>query len=77
MRLLDKISGSDPIKNGKQVTIVDGNGKTLVKGSSKYKVKVTGNYSTTVKITKTNKIVNATINRSNFDKYYGTDTTIK
>ncbi|MGI6512657.1 MAG: hypothetical protein ACOX1W_09625 [Catenisphaera adipataccumulans] len=58
---------------GKDVTIVV-NGKTKIKGDSDITVTVTGSYSTKVNTSKTNEISSDTIDRSDFDSYYDTDT---
>ena len=59
--------------DGKTVTIV-ANGTIVVKGDSDLTVTVTGSYSQTVTTSEANEISAATIDRSDFDDYYGTDT---
>ena len=59
--------------DGKTVTIV-ANGTIVVKGDSDLTVTVTGSYSQTVTTSEANEIIAATIDRSDFDDYYGTDT---
>lgn len=59
---------------GKTVSIV-ADGSTVVKGDSDLTVTVTGSYSQTVTTSEANEISAPTITRSDFDRYYGTDTT--
>ena len=61
-------------ESGKTVTIV-ADGKTAVKGTSDITVTVTGTYSTSVSTSEANEISTDTIDRTDFDKYYGTSTT--
>lgn len=61
-------------EDGKTVTIV-ADGTTVVKGDSDLTVTVTGSYSQTVTTSDANEISATTIDRSDFDSYYGTDTT--
>lgn len=61
-------------EDGKTVTIV-ADGITVVKGDSDLTVTVTGSYSQTVTTSDANEISATTIDRSDFDSYYGTDTT--
>lgn len=61
-------------EDGKTVTIV-ADGTTVVKGDSDLTVTVTGSYSQTVTTGDANEISATTIDRSDFDSYYGTDTT--
>lgn len=61
-------------EDGKTVTIV-ADGTTAVKGDSDLTVTVTGSYSQTVTTSDANEISATTIDRSDFDSYYGTDTT--
>ena len=60
-------------EDGKTVTIV-ADGSTVVKGDSDLTVTVTGSYSQTVTTSDANEISATTIDRSDFDSYYGTDT---
>lgn len=60
-------------EDGKTVSIVAG-GTTVVKGDSDLTVTVTGSYSQTVTTSEANEISATTISRSDFDRYYGTDT---
>lgn len=72
---LNTASGSSIVDaNGNPVTIVV-NGSTVVSGTSPYKVTVTGKYSTTVTTDSSNEISTSDIDRTAFDKYYGTATT--
>lgn len=61
-------------EDGKTVTII-ADGTTVVKGDSNLTVTVTGSYSQTVTTSDANEISATTIDRSDFDSYYGTDTT--
>lgn len=61
-------------EDGKTVTIV-ADGSTVVKGDSDLTITVTGSYSQTVTTSEANEISATTIDRSDFDSYYGTDTT--
>ena len=61
-------------EDGKTVTII-ADGTTVVKGDSDLTVTVTGSYSQTVTTSDANEISATTIDRSDFDSYYGTDTT--
>lgn len=61
-------------EDGKTVTIV-ADGTTVVKGDSDLTITVTGSYSQTVTTSDANEISATTIDRSDFDSYYGTDTT--
>ena len=60
-------------EDGKTVTIV-ADGTTVVKGDSDRTVTVTGSYSQNVTTSEANSISATTIDRSDFDDYYGTDT---
>lgn len=60
-------------EDGKTVTII-ADGTTVVKGDSDLTVTVTGSYSQTVTTSEANSISATTIDRSDFDSYYGTDT---
>lgn len=60
-------------ESGKTVTIV-ADGNTVVKGDSDVTITVTGTYSDTVETSDANDIADATIDRTNFDEYYGTTT---
>lgn len=60
-------------EDGKTVTII-ADGTTVVKGDSDLTVTVTGSYSQTVTTSEANEISASTIDRSDFDSYYGTDT---
>ena len=60
-------------EDGKTVTIV-ADGSTVVKGDSDLTITVTGSYSQTVTTSEANEISATTIDRSDFDDYYGTDT---
>lgn len=59
-------------EDGKTVTIV-ADGTTVVKGDSDLTITVTGSYSQTVTTSDANEISATTIDRSDFDSYYGTD----
>ena len=61
-------------EDGKTVTIV-ADGSTVVKGDSDLTITVTGSYSQNVTTSEANEISATTIDRSDFDSYYGTDTT--
>ena len=61
-------------EDGKTVTII-ADGTTVVKGDSDLTVTVTGSYSQIVTTSEANEISATTIDRSDFDHYYGTDTT--
>ena len=61
-------------EDGKTVTII-ADGTTVVKGDSDLTVTVTGSYSQNVTTSEANSISATTIDRSDFDSYYGTDTT--
>lgn len=61
-------------EDGKTVTIV-ADGTTVVKGDSDRTITVTGSYSQTVTTSDANEISATTIDRRDFDSYYGTDTT--
>lgn len=61
-------------EDGKTVTI-KADGKTVVKGDSDITVTVTGSYSTKVSTSDANELSTDTIDRSDFDSYYGTSTT--
>ena len=61
-------------EDGKTVTI-KADGKTVVKGDSGITVTVTGSYSTKVSTSDANELSTDTIDRSDFDSYYGTSTT--
>ena len=61
-------------EDGKTVTIV-ADGTTVVKGDSDLTITVTGSYSQTVTTSDANEISATTIDRRDFDSYYGTDTT--
>ena len=60
-------------EDGKAVTIV-ADGSTVVKGDSDLTITVTGSYSQTVTTSDANEISATTIDRSDFDDTYGTDT---
>lgn len=63
-------------ESGKTVTIV-ANGKTVVDGDSDLTVTVTGSYSTKVSTSSVNELsTSSAIDRSGFDSYYGTSTTL-
>ncbi len=61
-------------EDGKTVSII-ADGTTVVKGDSDRTVTVTGSYSQNVTTSEANSISATTIDRSDFDSYYGTDTT--
>ena len=61
-------------EDGKTVTII-ADGTTVVKGDSDLTITVTGSYSQTVTTSDANEISATTIDRSDFDSYYSTDTT--
>lgn len=61
-------------EDGKTVTII-ADGTTVVKSDSDLTVTVTGSYSQTVTTSDANEISATTIDRSDFDSHYGTDTT--
>ncbi len=61
-------------EDGKTVTIV-ADGTTVVKGDSDLTITVTGSYSQAVTTSDANEISATTIDRRDFDSYYGTDTT--
>ncbi|MDO5834702.1 MAG: proline-rich domain-containing protein [Lachnospiraceae bacterium] len=61
-------------EDGKTVTII-ADGTTVVKGDSDLTVTVTGSYSQSVRTSEANSISASTIDRSDFDDYYGTSTT--
>lgn len=61
-------------EDGKIVTIV-ADGTTVVKGDSDLTITVTGSYSQAVTTSDANEISATTIDRRDFDSYYGTDTT--
>ena len=60
-------------EDGKTVTII-ADGTTVVKGDSDLTITVTGSYSQSVSTSEANSISATTIDRSDFDSYYGTDT---
>ncbi len=60
-------------EDGKTVTII-ADGTTVVKGDSDLTVTITGSYSQTVTTSDANEISATTIDRDDFDSYYGTDT---
>ena len=61
-------------KDGNTVTVI-ADGKTAVKGTSDHTVTVTGSYSTTVTTDSSNQLRASDIDRTDFDTYYGTETT--
>jgi len=65
--------GSVVDESGKTVTIVAA-GETVVEGDSDLTVTVTGAYSTSFELTDDNAIAKASIDRSEFDSYFGVDT---
>lgn len=60
-------------EDGKTVTII-ADGTTVVKGDSDRTLTVTGSYSQNVTTSEANSISATTIDRNDFDDYYGTDT---
>lgn len=60
-------------EDGKTVTII-ADGTTVVEGDSDLTVTITGSYSQTVTTSDANEISATTIDRDDFDSYYGTDT---
>jgi hypothetical protein len=61
-------------EDGNTVTVM-ANGETVAKGTGDYTVTVTGSYSTTVTTDSSNQLCTDYIDRADFDKYYGTETT--
>ena len=62
-------------EDGKTVTII-ADGTTVVEGDSDLTVTITGSYSQTVTTSDANEISATTIDRDDFDSYYGTDTAL-
>lgn len=59
---------------GNTVTVKDSRGSTLAEGTSDLTVTVTGAYGTTVSASEANEVQNASVDRTDFDDYYGTGT---
>ena len=60
--------------DGNAVTIVDASGNVLVRGTSDVTVTVRGSYSTSYDASGAGALATETIDRSDFDGQYGTDT---
>lgn len=60
--------------SGNTVKVVDESGNTLVDGSSSVTITVKGSYGTTVTTSSANEVQTASIDRADFDSYFGTST---